>query len=563
MKIHCDYWLRQNITDDLLKTDTFKNKYLESIQQFVNIITTKTVVLRYDTKPIVAGKSNVITINSHIESIYDLDVIVALVLQESSYIEYADKKIIDNSIIGFKSIFANIIKSCGIDASILQKDDVLNLLRQSFKSILLFIEYQRLDQVIIEKYIGYRGYYEALYYRYFLSDNTTAIIKTYDFKLNIESYVFAITNIHHPLYDTITLPNLNEFKELIDINNINRLRNTYDSLKLAKSVLAAIIPLIEIHATPTEASRLSNDMSGNKISIEQNNFVNRKVQMVSTYSDGGNTEKQNDIDVDVVEIGDYNHRIYIHRNTKDLHEKVNAEYVNVINRAINDAKKLTLHNKFTFSNIDYNESDAGMLNTNALHKLILSDTNIFKQSKYNEPEELNIHISLDMSASIKDIHYRQLYVVGLIGYFAVKYKHINLTVSLRYANNNKCKLYVNDINETTDFSFLYRVHPDGFTPEALCYPTIFSKTNLTKGRCLFITFTDGFPLYLNYKGDLATEHTKKVWNSRKDIVKIAYFIGEPNTKELSAFRQMYSMNGYIIPKTSQFRMIMKHLMQSI
>ena len=120
-----------------------------------------------------------------------------------------------------------------------------------YKDIVNVIEDRRIDQYVFDNAPGYRGYYEAVYDRYFNSKVITDVLQArLKNKRTIEDYMFHIINVANPNRTPDLLPGLREIFQLIDLKNINRLTNTGMVCELADLVWKKIIENIDAPAAP-------------------------------------------------------------------------------------------------------------------------------------------------------------------------------------------------------------------------------------------------------------------------------------------------------------------------
>lgn len=568
--IHSEYWLRtDDITNELLNDDDFMNMYLQSIKQFVKIITDADIAIKYSTDTTHYTNKNIITISRDLDSVDDLDVVVALVLQYSSIIEYSDSTILNYLSKYSKSKVDKLIGHLDISSNLTspQLFEIYNIFTVVFK----FIEYRRVDKLIVTKYVGYREYYNALYAKLFFNSDIDTLLLTHDFKPDFKSYTIAILNVLHDYYDNLKLTNLDRIKQLIDITNIHRLDSTYQSFILTKNIISEVISNISFDDDNITKPRKSHEDSLNDAAAQYSETNNKSLDNLIKQINGeisnvnlhiNQTQTVNNIHDVYIENKAYSIELYRNASTIEYQNKAYS-YKRIIQKAINNSKKMRLFGNQNISFISYDNTDCGILDTNKLHKLTLNDTVIFKQFKIVEIEQVTIHISLDMSSSItKSIHEQQLYISTLIASAALRTKNVSVKLSLRFASSTKCKLFMYDINKISDFSLLYYIQPYGSTPESLCYPLIFSDLLKYTGKRIFITFSDGVPLYNNYRGDFAINHTNKIWRSDNNIHKLAYFLGNDD-KLLNNFYKSYPTNSYTIQESNQLSMIMKHLKKII
>ena len=111
------------------------------------------------------------------------------------------------------------------------------------KDIINWIEDRRIDDYVYSTSPGYRGYYEALYDRYFYSKDVDAMLKndTLNNTETLESYMFRLINLLNKNNDLSALKGLSKIKNLIDVSNIRRFKNTTQVAEVASEVLSIIV----------------------------------------------------------------------------------------------------------------------------------------------------------------------------------------------------------------------------------------------------------------------------------------------------------------------------------
>jgi hypothetical protein len=110
-----------------------------------------------------------------------------------------------------------------------------------------WVEDRRIDYFQCTTSPGYKGYYNALYQTYFWSKLISKAIraKNYARTETLDSYMFRVINLLHPDRDLNALRGLKEIWDIVDINNINRLKSTLDSWNVGYRILDVILNYIE------------------------------------------------------------------------------------------------------------------------------------------------------------------------------------------------------------------------------------------------------------------------------------------------------------------------------
>jgi len=215
-----NYWLKDSIFDKRQshffdepetlekesKYDHFQlAQYQRAISNFVRIMTGRNdIAVHYNSngKNYTDGKT--ITLSPNIKE-KEFDTAVGLALHEASHILHSDfgmlKSIMDNSrtIYGYevaerKKLFWNLIEDIFIDATTYRDAP------------------------------GYRGYYAALYQKYFGDNKIEEGLHSQDYAVPTwDNYLFHLINIRNPRRNLQALPGLEKMFGMIDLPNITRL----------------------------------------------------------------------------------------------------------------------------------------------------------------------------------------------------------------------------------------------------------------------------------------------------------------------------------------------------
>ncbi len=261
----------KNNTIDLLRLAAYRR----AIANFVFILTGKNIPVRFSEK---SGRSmtdgKVVYIGGDLSHGH-FDVTVGLSLHEASHIVKSDFALI-------KTIWGKIPRKL-YDAA--GEKIAKNTLADFVKYILNVIEDRYIDAWAYESAPGYRGYYVALYDRYFNLPKISTALQSQAFrKANLKSYRFRITNMTNPHRDMDALPGLKEIDDLIDIKNILRLDTPQKRMDLAIDVCEIIVKNI---IKEDENKDKTEKQSGNDESESQ-----EKEDSESEESNGSN-EKEN------------------------------------------------------------------------------------------------------------------------------------------------------------------------------------------------------------------------------------------------------------------------------
>lgn len=220
------FWGKDKFTYNKKDNALESARLLQSVRSFVKILTQKDIPVRYsiakDDESFTNGKS--ITISRDISEEYDP--IVGLALHESSHIVKTDFDI-------FKNIFEN-------------PSEVMNKKYHEHKGLMKeltnWVEDRRIDDWAYNAAPGYKIYYQEMYEKYFESDEINKIFESKMLvgKENVANYMIHLSNITNPLVQLDELKGLREIWDVLDLKNIDRLKNTKDSLDISCKIFNII-----------------------------------------------------------------------------------------------------------------------------------------------------------------------------------------------------------------------------------------------------------------------------------------------------------------------------------
>jgi hypothetical protein len=246
--------------------------YRRAISNFVNIVTGKSnIPVRFEGRDSYTdGKS--VTISASIKD-KDFDSTVGLALHEGSHVLLTDFKVLpelDTYITDTHS--RNINEKHGLKSHMAS----VSYIKAKVRNLLNIIEDRRIDNFVFKSAPGYKGYYHALYNRYFSSPIIDkALLSTSHRELDWESYMFHIINITNANRDLNALPGLLDIYKAVDLANIGRLKTTQDALAVALEVF-------DIVEANIPAATLEDDSAGDDGDSE-------------TTGEQGNTSNQSDV----------------------------------------------------------------------------------------------------------------------------------------------------------------------------------------------------------------------------------------------------------------------------
>jgi len=248
-KQHSDFWMKDydmdwDFTDesddlDLSSAQTETTAHLirlsaarRAISNYVSILTSRNIPVMFNDQNVSMTDGKTVYIGADVNEKNNFDVAVGLALHEGSHICYSDFDL-------YKTLWQKVpreIYDCAINLNI-SKEEVANVCKTLFN----IIEDRYIDYTVYKNAPGYRGYYEALYDKYF---NTSIIddgLKSNLYRsLNTESYIYRIINITNKYTDLDALPGLYEIAKTINLTNISRLDTGMSRLECAFEVATII-----------------------------------------------------------------------------------------------------------------------------------------------------------------------------------------------------------------------------------------------------------------------------------------------------------------------------------
>ena len=208
------FWLNNDINGALNLLELANTQ--KAITNFVKILTNKEIPVEFysnnDGDSMTNGKK--ITISSSISS-NTVDSVVGTALHEAAHCKYTnfnELKYLNNTLAA---------------KNLMSGKEIISIL-------LNFIEDRRIDNIVYNEAPGYQGYYRSMYERYFYSKTVDKALKGPEYRdENWNSYLFRIINIFNKNTDLNALRCLPTIFKAIDLKNIDRLKDTMDSLELA------------------------------------------------------------------------------------------------------------------------------------------------------------------------------------------------------------------------------------------------------------------------------------------------------------------------------------------
>jgi len=280
-------------SNDIMKLVSYKR----AVSNFVNIVTGMPIRVTFDergTDSYTNGKE--VVISSKMDD-GEFDPVVGLALHEGSHIKLTDFETLH------KMTREDFLPST-IDVEYLKErfgletqGSISTTIYDKLKDLLNVVEDRRIDNYIFSTAPGYRGYYEAMYDKYFnakIIDKglQSAECRTEDW----DSYMFRIVNITNPNRDLDALKSLREIWNVLDLRNISRLKTSWDALEVAGQIFMIVQKSVDAakqdesdegNEPNQEEMNGSSDMSGDMDNESPNQGMNSTTQVQGEPTDSG------------------------------------------------------------------------------------------------------------------------------------------------------------------------------------------------------------------------------------------------------------------------------------
>lgn len=270
---YSSFWLKDDLFDDVddgLNVVESKHSnlmalasYKKSIANFVNIVTNQSIPVTFDVRgndSYTDGKS--VVISSKMDD-KDFDSTVGLALHEGSHIKLTDFTSLDTLNNNIELVVNEGYITHLMDKHSKDEWETKEYVRGIVKNLLNVIEDRRIDYYIYSTSPGYKGYYHAMYDKYFNSKIVDKGLQSSEYReLNWESYMFRIINITNKNRDLDALPMLRKVWNLMDLKNIDMIKDTNGSLVLAQQIFKLIENSLPAEQKPIESPNQQNGGDG-------------------------------------------------------------------------------------------------------------------------------------------------------------------------------------------------------------------------------------------------------------------------------------------------------------
>ncbi len=581
------YWLNNQLPGNFNLIELANTQ--SAISNFVKILTGKEIPIEFYENNMGDSMTNgkKITISSTINTT-NLDSIIGLALHEGAHCKYTDftiSKKISNYL-----IHKNLIGGKGM---------ILIFLN--------FVEDRRIDNLVYKSAPGYQDYYRAMYNRYFYNNTVNKGLKSKEYREeNWESYLFRIINIFNKNTEFDALCELKRIYNLIDLKNIDRLKNTENSLELAIEIYKHLndhFAIMKPKDRKDQALRNKQKAKNNtgpskevlkKVFRKQEQFLEgnihkshtsvkdkKQIEVISKSKINikniniPNTKNNTDFSRTLcpVHIIDGITPIMIENNLYDIFHQTNFRYKNEVKNGINLGKKLLRKLQIRNEQITLASKrlKQGKIDSRRIYAANFEDDLFYKIDRSNY-KPISLHVSIDGSGSMEGAKWKQVLINTIaLGYISLKMNNINLTISIRTTGkhpNRSSKtehiplliLAFNSKKHTLkDLKRLVYYKVSGLTPEGMCLNALneYIPNSSYYLDSYLINMSDGYPTFessqFEYKNKEAILDTSiAVKNIKKKNIKIlSYFIQSSTTstkdKELvNNFKIMYGKEASFI-----------------
>ena len=238
------FWLDDDFTtsgnsifddyDDKPKVDLLKLAgYRRAIANFVSIVTGKSIPVQFSgADSYTDGKR--VNISAKLTD-KEFDSAVGLALHEGSHIKLTDFNVMAKLEDNIPTHLIDMVKEKYYSGRPEEDQEWLakNYIQKYVRDLLNIVEDRRIDNYVYKAAPGYRGYYEALYDKYFNAKIIDKGLQSDEYTdLDWSSYMFRICNITNSNRRMDVL-NLRKVWNILDLKNIDRLESSQDAADVA------------------------------------------------------------------------------------------------------------------------------------------------------------------------------------------------------------------------------------------------------------------------------------------------------------------------------------------
>lgn len=578
---------------DLLRLSSLRR----AIANFVYILTGKNIPVKFADGKGSKTDGTVVYIGGQLAE-GEVDAVVGLALHEAMHIVKSDFVLI-------KNLWGKVPRYV-YDAADgkMTKKEVAGLV----KLMLNIVEDRYIDACAYSMIPGYRGYYDALYEKYFLNDRVDKILVSNKLREpTIRSYKFRILGLVNRKSDLDALPGLREIHDLIDIDNILRLTTASDRLDIASEVTKILLenamekhdekePGEEDGTTESDEDDEDDEDSGDddetnadvtdaeidEILEERESETNGEVE-ATAYSDEtlGKLDDLMRSESEVKTVGGECgipriQCIVIKKMTAELMESEIFPYkclIKGVGFSYDDAvisgvvygtmlgNKLVVRNESRTTK--FTRQNHGKFDHHVISDLGYGSEDVFYRTTVESYKRAHIHISVDASSSMAKPWERTMKLIVAVAKAGAMVNNLDIVISFRSGVNRNdverpCIVIAYDsrVDKFNKVKDLFpKIVPKGTTPEGLTFEAImdFIPPSTDELDSYFLNISDGAPSFGRfYQGKKAANHTQKQIEKMRSVGVnvLSYFIGKPpphdNPSDQLLFRTMYGQDARFI-----------------
>ena len=238
---YSSFWMSENDSDydELFGVEEKKGRdlvqlasYKRAISNFVNIVTGESIPVRFTQRGDSYTDGKQVTIGANLND-KNFDVAVGLALHEGSHIKLSNFGFLRNLDVNIPAEIFVMSEKKGFDK---------NTTIGHVKNLLNYVEDRRIDYFVFKTSPGYKGYYHSMYDKYFYSKIIDKMLLSSEMRTEEwDSYEARIINLHNKNRQLGSLKGLKDIWNIIDLKNINRLKNTDDAFGVALDVYRVIL----------------------------------------------------------------------------------------------------------------------------------------------------------------------------------------------------------------------------------------------------------------------------------------------------------------------------------
>ena len=535
----------------------------KTITNFVNILTNgKQINCIFSEKPNNTKNSKETKIKTAVSTedtiiisadLDNVDLVVGLALHEATHLVRSD--------FNYQTKLPIEIIQYVINLNIEQKIIFDNL----FQVLVNFIEDRSIDYEQQIASPGYSGYYQVIFDECFNNKNITNQLNNPGSQVeHINNYIFRIINILNPNANKFSLFGLEKIYDVIDLDNIGRLKTTKESVDIAWQIYKILLEYCDVFQFKLAEDEVSD------IIKDQSKYIthqyNKKKLNSSTKREVDNISKTNlkkkSCTFNTKEITTYVFEDY-HFDKIEISGRINQKNLKAISEGLVLSNKLKekLQIRNTIKETVYNRKQTGKIDKKRLFSFNYDDHGFYTK-QIETHGDAYIHLSIDTSSSMSFYWDKVIIIlVSLLKSFQ-SFPDIKVVVSFRTSMNFKDNLFpvvylVYDSTKSnieTFFKFLKYFNPSGLTPDGLCYNAILNSIEKeSRGKnSYFVNLSDGLPWMKSdnfiYAGIEAEEHTRKEVNKIKKVgcQVLSFFVGDEENIIESRFKYIYGKNSTFI-----------------